>query len=211
MHLKMESFRSTRSRTAESGVLTNRPKSTKHPDSVSEFPLIIFCIHSNYRVNRKYICICVYVHLIHLNHRQRMKIDAGNAYSTWNIDSVIQYAPCLNTFLLFVITGVMFRGVARILFRWGNILGCRPRGGPGAGAPQMPENFRKFAKIFLRKLQKSIILAYFNQNFTKPALSFGAFGRKTQIVGTFLRKFWKFEMKMQLKNWLFNYFWKSWF
>ena len=51
------------------------------------------------------------------------------------------------------------------------------------GSP--PENFRKFAKIFLMKVQKRIILTYFTQNFTIPALIFRAFGRKTQIVGNF--------------------------
>ena len=55
-----------------------------------------------------------------------------------------------------------------------------------------PENFRKFARIFLWKVQKCIILAYFTQNFTNPALTFRAFGRKTQIVA----KFWKFLLNI---------------
>ena len=61
----------------------------------------------------------------------------------------------------------------------------RPRRGSGGGAPQTPENFLKFAKKFLRKLQKCIILGYFSKNLTNHALVFRAFGRKTQILGKF--------------------------
>ena len=38
-------------------------------------------------------------------------------------------------------------------------------GGPGGGAPRTPENFRKFAKNSLRKLQKYCIFAYFAKKF----------------------------------------------
>ena len=44
-------------------------------------------------------------------------------------------------------------------------------GGPGGGAPRTPENFRKFAKNSLRKLQKCSIIAYFSKNFQNPALN----------------------------------------
>ena len=47
-------------------------------------------------------------------------------------------------------------GVARISFRWGNILGDLRRGGPEDKAQRTPENFRKYAKIFLRKVQKAL-------------------------------------------------------
>ena len=54
---------------------------------------------------------------------------------------------------------------------------------------QTPENFRKFGKNFVIKLQK---LHYFSLLFKKiknPALNFRAFGRKAQLVGKFLMKF----------------------
>ena len=43
---------------------------------------------------------------------------------------------------------------------WDNTLWARSRKGSGGGAPRTPENFRKFAKNFLRKLQKWIILLF---------------------------------------------------
>ena len=47
---------------------------------------------------------------------------------------------------------------------------------------QSRKKFRNFAKILFRKLPKCIILAYFTQNFTNPALIFRAFGRKTNCL-----------------------------
>ena len=57
-------------------------------------------------------------------------------------------------------------------------------GGQGAE----PLGRRKICKNFLKKIEKRIILAYFTQNRTNPALIFGAFGRNTQIVGKFFKK-----------------------
>ena len=83
-------------------------------------------------------------------------------------------------------------------------------GGLGGCAPRTPyENFRKFAKNSLRKLQKCRILAYFAKKFQNPALNFRWFRRKTQLVEEILRKFWNFLTKIQLKNWIFVYFWEK--
>ena len=43
------------------------------------------------------------------------------------------------------------------------------------------EIFRKFAKVFSRKLRKCIILAYLSKNFANTAFNFCAFGRKTTL------------------------------
>ena len=60
----------------------------------------------------------------------------------------------------------------------------------GAGAnPRMPENFRKFRKNFVRKLQKLHYFSLFFKKLKIHALYFRAFGRKTQLVGEILRKF----------------------
>ena len=47
------------------------------------------------------------------------------------------------------------------------------------------ETLRNLSKNSLRKYQKCITLADFQQNFKSSALIFCAFGRKTQIVGNF--------------------------
>ena len=53
--------------------------------------------------------------------------------------------------------------------------------------------FRKFSKIFLRKLRKIIIFTYFSKKFANPAFKFCAFGRKmTLYAGNFWENFWKF-------------------
>ena len=70
---------------------------------------------------------------------------------------------------------------------WGSVGGAPP---PDAGG---------FTKIFLIKLLKWIILAYFSRNLTKHALNFRAFGRKAQIVGKFWEIFKKF-LKEIAKN-----------
>ena len=57
-------------------------------------------------------------------------------------------------------------------------------GDPGGGAPRTPENFRKFAKKFLKKIAKRhYFMLFFKKNY---ALNFCAFGRKTQLVGKIL-------------------------
>ena len=56
-------------------------------------------------------------------------------------------------------------------------------------------NLLKFSNVFLRKLQRCIILLYFSKNLTKNALRLFEFGRKTQVIENFetifLRKFRK--------------------
>ena len=72
-------------------------------------------------------------------------------------------------------------GVARIFFEGGN-------------------TFRKFLKIFLRKLQKIMILAYFSKELTNHALDFCGLGPKTQIVGKFWEIFRKYS-KIFVRKW----------
>ena len=45
-------------------------------------------------------------------------------------------------------------------------------GGPGGGAPRTPENFRKFAKKFRRKLQKLLYFRLFCKEITNPSVKF---------------------------------------
>ena len=68
------------------------------------------------------------------------------------------------------------------------------RGGSGGG--RRPPDAGEFSKI----CKKCSILAYFSKKFQNYALNFWRFGRKTQLVGKFLRKLWKFLMKIQSKN-----------
>ena len=84
-----------------------------------------------------------------------------------------------------------------ITFKGANIIGaCRisVRGGehfkgvglvvgPGAELPDAGELSKICKKKVFRKLQKIIILAYFQNSLKKHALNFRAFGRKTQRVG----------------------------
>ena len=62
----------------------------------------------------------------------------------------------------------------------------------GLRSPRTPESFRKFAKIFHKKIAKNALFwPIFQRKFKNPALNFRAFGRKT-IVGTFLENFENF-------------------
>ena len=47
----------------------------------------------------------------------------------------------------------------------------RPHNGSGGGAPRTPENFRNFAKIFLKKIAKCILLPIYQNNW-KPCVKF---------------------------------------
>ena len=76
---------------------------------------------------------------------------------------------------------LIIRGVTRISIIGWNILGGRPRVGPEPST----SNAREFSKIFERMVQKLHKLAYFTKNLN---LIFRAFGRKAQIVRTFLTK-----------------------
>ena len=72
-----------------------------------------------------------------------------------------------------------------------------------------PEHFRKFSKIFLKKIaKKSIILAYFSKNLTNPALILPAFGRQLQIVWKFWEYFWNFWWKFNRKMEFLSLLWK---
>ena len=75
-------------------------------------------------------------------------------------------------------------GVRRKKFRRVQGYG-RPRRGSGGGAPRTPENFRKFAKKFLKKIEKMHYLGRIFNKFNKPCVNFRALGRKTQSVGKF--------------------------
>ena len=57
-------------------------------------------------------------------------------------------------------------------------------GGPG-GPPDVDEFSKILQKFSEEKCNKCIMLAYFKQNFTNPALSFRAFGQKIQFLGNF--------------------------
>ena len=60
---------------------------------------------------------------------------------------------------------------------------------------KLPENFRKFGKLLLRKVKKCIIIAVY-KIFYKPFVNFHVFGRK-HIVMKFLRKFRKVFMPIR--------------
>ena len=69
---------------------------------------------------------------------------------------------------------------------------------------------RKLSKSFknyLKNMLKCIILAYFSKDLTNHSLTFCAFGRKTQILGTFWEKFenlwWKFYRKIEFLFFIF--------
>ena len=86
----------------------------------------------------------------------------------------------------------------------------RPRRGSGGWAhPRAPENVRKVAKNFLRKLNKCRIFAYFAKEFQNPALNFRAFGRKTQLVWEIFRIFQKIPEENCKNCWIFDYFAKK--
>ena len=79
----------------------------------------------------------------------------------------------------------------------------RPRRGSGGGAPRTPENFRKFAKNSRRKL---LYFRLFCKKISKPCGKFSRVWTKNTIVWEILRKFWKFLMKIQWKNWIISIF-----
>ena len=56
------------------------------------------------------------------------------------------------------------------------------------------ENFRNFRKIFVRKLRKCMILAYFSTDLTNFAVIFRAFGRKSKLWKIF-QKFFKLVLR----------------
>ena len=72
-------------------------------------------------------------------------------------------------------------------------------GGPRGGAPppRTPENSRKFAKKFLKKIANMQYFCLFCKKIQNSALNFRAFERKTQLVAEILRKFSDFLMKIQ--------------
>ena len=72
-------------------------------------------------------------------------------------------------------------GVARISFRKGNILGVGLVGG-SRGATGCWKNFENLQKIFLRRVQICIILAYFPQNFTNIALFYAYLEEKCKLL-----------------------------
>ena len=63
--------------------------------------------------------------------------------------------------------------------------------------PEDLENFLKYAKIFLRKVHKSIILAHFAKNVKKPALVFRAYGRKSLMKNISSKIFNFFKISQQ--------------
>ena len=78
---------------------------------------------------------------------------------------------------------ITYSGVRRKKFRGVQGYG-RPRRGSGGEPPRTPENFRKFAKIFLKKIAKMHYFSLsFKKNLTNHTLIFLAFGLKAQIVG----------------------------
>ena len=91
------------------------------------------------------------------------------------------------------------RGSIQIKFlieaRFSNV-GLVRGGGPECGAPGAG-NFRNFTKSFLSKVQKWHYFSLFYTKSYNPALIFRAFGRKTQIVGNFLRIVMKFTRKIE--------------
>ena len=92
------------------------------------------------------------------------------------------------------------RAVARISIR-GNTWGGGPCGGSGepSGPHKAMENYSRRifenVQVFIKKSAKTHYFSLFYKDFKNPALNFRAFG--WQIVRKFLRKCWKFLMKIQ--------------
>ena len=64
-------------------------------------------------------------------------------------------------------------GVRRKKFRGGGFkVMAGLVGGTGGGAPRTPENFRKFAKKFLKKIAKIHYFSKFFKRFNKPCVKF---------------------------------------
>ena len=71
-------------------------------------------------------------------------------------------------------------------------------GGPGGEAPRTPENFRKFEKNVLRKLQKMKYFSIFFKKFNKPCVNFFArLDEKHKLLGTFENFGWKLNIKIE--------------
>ena len=68
---------------------------------------------------------------------------------------------------------------------------------------------RNFLKNFRRKLQKIHYFSIFFKKINKPMRSFFAVWTKNIKCWEILRNFWKFLIKIQQENWIFNDFWKS--
>ena len=90
-------------------------------------------------------------------------------------------------------------GVRRKKFRGFKIMASLVVG-PGRVAPGRPENSRKFAKNFLKKIAKMQTFRLFCKKFQNPALNFRAFGRKTQLLGKFWENFENFWWKCNRKR-----------
>ena len=88
-------------------------------------------------------------------------------------------------------------------FGGGDILGGRPSRGSGGAEPPDAGEFSKICKRFLKKMQKIHYFGIFFEKFNKPCINFSRVWTKT------LWKCWKFLMKIQLKNWIFIYFWEK--
>ena len=74
----------------------------------------------------------------------------------------------------------------------------RPRRGSGRRSHPDAGEFSKICrKNFLIKLQEMHYFSLFFKKLQNYVLSFCAFGPRTQMVAEFLRKFWKFLMKIQ--------------
>ena len=83
----------------------------------------------------------------------------------------------------------------------------RPRRGCGGRSPPDAGEFSKICKkIFLKKLQKCIILAYFSKKFKKPCLTFSRIWKKITNSWEFLINFRKFSKKLFRKFQKIHYF-----
>ena len=121
--------------------------------------------------------------------------NGGMGYSTIETISSFQLKISLNS-----LNVDMHSGVRRKNFRGFQGYG-RPRRGCGGGAPLTPENFRKFAINFLKKIAKMHYFSIFFKKVNNHALIFRAFERKLQIVWKFWENFgnfwWKFNWKIE--------------
>ena len=97
------------------------------------------------------------------------------------------------------------------------ILGGQGRGSGFVGRPGAePPDAGKFSKICKKIAEENskncCIFAYFAKKLPNHAVNFRAFGRKTQLLGEILRKFWKFAniSRRKLQNCcIFAYFAKK--
>ena len=67
-------------------------------------------------------------------------------------------------------------------------------------------NYEKIFKRFLQKFVKMLYFSIFFKRCNKPMRSFFAVWTKNTNCWDILRKFWKFLMKIQLKNWILLWF-----